>query len=119
MRASSPTAPPSPARRPRYLRLRPGEQAPPGATAPLAAVAVLARGAAGEGMETLSPAQAVRALVPHCYTAGRPAAALLRDLEALARRVRVVRLPFADSRRAARCLADGFAPASASGDAHG
>ncbi len=96
-----------------YLRMQPGEQAPRGAAAPLAALVVLARGAAEEGLELLSPAAAVRALVPHCYAAGRPAVTLVRDLETLARLVPVLRLAFAESRRAAGRIAAAFAPAPA------
>ena len=62
-----------------YLCMRPGEQAPFGAEAPLAGLVVLDRGAAGAGLEPLSAAASVRALVPHCYAAGRPALALVRD----------------------------------------
>ncbi len=94
-----------------YLRMKPGEAAPFGATAPLAAVVILARGASGDGPAPLSPSQAVRALVPHCYAADRPADALVRALEGLARRVPVLRLPFASSPAAAALLAAEFAPA--------
>ncbi len=101
-----------------YLRMRPGEQAPLGALAPLAGIAVLARGAEAVGkvgVERMAPAAAVRALVPHCYAGGRPAAALLQALERLARLVPVVRLSYAESRLAARHLvaADAAEPAGA------
>jgi hypothetical protein len=69
-------------------------------------VIVLARGAADEGLAAMAPGSAVRALLPHCFAPHLAAARLVEALAAMARRVPVARLDFADSTRAADLLAD-------------
>jgi hypothetical protein len=88
------------------LRMRPGEAAPRDSVAPLAGIVMLARGDHAESLTPLGAAEAIRALLPHCFAPHIPPARLLRALQDLARHVPVERLAFSESRRAAALLAE-------------